>query len=361
MKRLTFIPRTGRDAAWRPLRASLIGHLPRFASAAAPLIFIMLLSAAVAAQSVAARNQYKVARGFAEKGDWQRAVEFADKALQESPNYVDALYLRGLSHFGLEQYDKAEEDLKAVVTQEPQFFPAYQHLGNLYLVTERYDEAEQHFQKMLMVPKAAPTANYCLGVVAYAKQDLAAAERFWQEALKVDNKMGRARNNLAQLRILGGRFNEAVIEAKEAVRLDPGNALYSLNLGWAYAEGGKLEEARKHLTETQHKADARHDVGFAATAMLAMLDKDYEKVQKLCARAIETNPDLLHAYLLAARAYEKQENSVKARETWLKVKELDPNVAEADKALERLPEAEKADPAGPAEEPGPSEEADSDE
>ena len=76
------------------------------------LLLLWLCCYPIYAQPVGARNKYKLARSQAEEGNWKQAVLFCNEALKDAPNYLDALYLRGLSNFALEKYEEAETDLK---------------------------------------------------------------------------------------------------------------------------------------------------------------------------------------------------------------------------------------------------------
>ncbi|MCA9790316.1 MAG: tetratricopeptide repeat protein [Candidatus Eremiobacteraeota bacterium] len=304
------------------------------------VLLTMLLVAPVWAQSVTARNQYKFARTFAERGDWKRALEEIDKAIKEDPHFADAVYLRALCHFGLEQYPEAEKDFKQTIEWNPDFFPAWQQLGNLYLATEQYDQAEKHFKSMMMVPRGAPVAHYCLGVLAYVRKDLSKAEKEWAEAVAADPKMARAHNNLGTLHLMSGRPQQALREFREANDLEKENPLYLVNLAWALADNDQPGMARLRLKEAQEEANERHDVGFTAAALVAYLDKDYEKVVKLSDLALQENKELVQAALLKARALEALDKKSEARLVYEEVLKSDPNIGEAEKALERLPKPE---------------------
>ncbi|MGE0489652.1 MAG: tetratricopeptide repeat protein [Vulcanimicrobiota bacterium] len=304
------------------------------------LCLVMLVASPVWAQSVTARNQYKFARTFAERGDWKRGLEEIEKAIKADAHFADAVYLRGLCHFGLEQYPEAEKDFKQTIEWEPDFFPAWQQLGNLYLVTEQFDQAEKHFKSMMMVPRGSPVAHYCLGVLAYARKDLVKAEKEWKEALIGDPKMARARNNLGTLHLMGGRPEQALIEFREANDLEKENPLYLVNLAWALADSQQVGMARLRLKEAQEEANERHDIGFTAAALGAYLDKDYEKTVKLSDLALKENKELVQAALLKARALEALDKKSDARLVYEEILKSDPNIVEAEKALERLPKPE---------------------
>ncbi len=288
------------------------------------------------AQTVGARNQFKVARTFFEGGNAQRALEEVNKALALDPLYDDAVWLRGLIYYDLEQFDEAEQDFLQVLEWQPQFLQAHQRLGMLYLVTEQWERGEKHFQKMQLVPGGKGAAFYCLGVIAYAQKDLEKAEGCWKQAVAADPKAARSYNNLGILHLLAGRPYEALAQFRTAVQRDDKNPFYLLNLSWALLECHQEGLARTRLEESQELANLRHDVGFVAAATLAYLDHEDPKAIKLCELALEKNDDFIHAYLLKGRALERQGKKELARLVFAQALDKDPNVVEAAKAVERL-------------------------
>lgn len=297
----------------------------------------MLLTGIVWGQSVGARNKYKVARSEAEKGEWKRAIDFCNEALKESPNYLDAIYLRGLSNFGLGNYDEAEKDLKVVMEEDPEFFDAFQQLGNLYLVTKRYKDAEEHFQKMLMVPKGGPTARYCLGVVYYAQSNFEKAENSWREAIKMEPTMARAHHNLGVLHMLQDEPRLALASLRTAVNLDDTNLMYLFNLAWALQESKLKSMSQEHLRKLEQMA-RRGDgaYGFAANALESYMDGDMKRAEQQVTAALRLKPEFLQMILLKARILDKGNKKEEALKLYEKVLEIDANVKEAKEAVMRL-------------------------
>lgn len=61
-------------------------------------VLLMFLLSPLQAQSVNARNQLKIARSYADQDDWEKAKEYADRALKEEAGYIDAMYMLSLIH-----------------------------------------------------------------------------------------------------------------------------------------------------------------------------------------------------------------------------------------------------------------------
>ena len=307
-----------------------------------PFLVFLLLTGFVWGQPVSAKNKYKLARSQAEKGEWKKAVDYCDQALKEAPNYLDAIYLRGLANFGLGNHDKAEKDLKVVVEEDPEFFEAFQQLGNLYLATGRFEDAEAHFQKMLMVPKGGPTARYCLGVVYYAQSDFEKAENNWREAIKMEPSMARAHHNLGVLLMLQDKPRLALASLRTAVNLDDTNLMYMFNLAWALHESKLKSQTLERLRKVMFAAGRTSDggaFGFAAKALESYVDGDFARARDHATAALNINPKFLQMILLKARLLEKADKKEEALKSYEEVLEIDANVKEAKEAVMRLQKA----------------------
>jgi tetratricopeptide (TPR) repeat protein len=305
-------------------------------------LLLVLLGLPACSQPVGARNKYKIARGYFQRGEYAKAVEYFESTIQEDAGYLDAHYMLGLTYFGMENYPKAEEKLTYVIALDPQFVQAYQYLGQVYVAQKKFEAAKKHFHKMSTVPGGGPAAQYCLGVVAYQEKNLAAAEKFWVEAARLDPKDGRSRNNLGVLRSSEGKHGEALVQFQLASKLAPENPGYLVNEAAELIELQRLDQARAKLTRAGKLADTRHDVGFMAEAWLAKLDGKWDAVVNHCDSCLKRNPDYTQAWLLKAQALEHLKKPEEAVQAYTKALESDPNLKEAELSLARLqPEPKK--------------------
>ena len=302
-------------------------------------------------QPVGARNKYKIARGYFQRGEYAKAVEYFESTIQEDAGYLDAHYMLGLTYFGMENYPKAEEKLTYVIALDPQFVQAYQYLGQVYVAQKKFEAAKKHFHKMSTVPGGGPAAQYCLGVVAYQEKNLGAAEKFWVEAARLEPKDARSRNNLGVLRSCEGKHGEALVQFQLAAKLAPENPAYLLNEAGELVALNRLDQARAKLARVGKLADTRHDVGFMAEALTAKLDGKWEAVVNHCESCLKRNADFTQAWLLKAQALEQLKKPEEALQAYTKALESDPNLKEAELSMARLkpaasptPEPKKANP-----------------
>jgi Tfp pilus assembly protein PilF/predicted membrane-bound dolichyl-phosphate-mannose-protein mannosyltransferase len=104
-----------------------------------------------------------------------------------------------------------------------------------------------------------------LGTVYWKQGNVAAAERQWQEALRLAPRNAIILNNLGLLRSKQERYAEAVEYFQRAMRLKPLYTDPHLNLGVAYTEMAQLEKAELQLRAavalSPLRVDARNKLG----------------------------------------------------------------------------------------------------
>jgi tetratricopeptide (TPR) repeat protein len=315
------------------------------------LLSLLFCCLPVGAQSVGSRNKFKVGRGEFQREKYKEAIKYFEQAIAEDAGYIDAHYMMGLAYYGDKNFAKAEEKLRYVIGLDPQFFPAYQYLGQILSEQKKYDQAKQLFQKMQTVPGAGALPHYALGVVAYQEKNLKLAEKSWQEAARMDPKDPRSRNNLGVLRSAEGKHGDALAQFQMAAKLGPENPVYLFNEAWELVLLSREQQATERLARVRKLSDARHDVGFVALALLAKINKSWEKVVNHCDSCLSRNPEYTQAWMLKGEALEKLSKPTEALESYRKAADSDPNLVDAQKAVERLgaaappPSTDKAAPA----------------
>jgi tetratricopeptide (TPR) repeat protein len=307
------------------------------------------------AQSVGARNTFKIGRSTFEKGDYKKALEYFERAVKEEQGYSDAHYMAGLCYLGLKDYEKAKEKLNYTIQIEPKFLPAYQQLGNIFLIQKKYSDAKEHFIKMSRVPGGNASSIYCLGVVAYAQKDLKEAERQFREAVKLDSKMARAENNLGVLQFQQKRNLEAITHFRRAMNLVPDNQSYTANLALVYVEQGDKAQARPLLDKIQRHSGKRLDLASFAQAMEGYLQNRWAECIKDCDLALATNEDLTWAMVLKMRSQKQLKvPDAELKKTVEAIIESDPNVTEAETELTRINAAAATTAPGASSTPAPA-------
>ncbi|MCA9776540.1 MAG: tetratricopeptide repeat protein [Candidatus Eremiobacteraeota bacterium] len=329
------------------------------------LAALLALLGPAEAQSVNARNMLKIARSHAEAGEWEKAKDYADKALKDEPGYVDAIYMRAFANRELKDYAKAEADFREVIRQSPEYLPTYGGLAEVYLRQKQYDKADKVFVELAAQPQGATWASYYRGVVAYLQGDLSKAEAFWKDALQGDVNMAPAHHNLGALYLAQGDPRKALVKFREALGKQPETALYLFHIAWAQDKLGQKAEALQTLKTIMDKHVEDQQFWLLARGLNSLVTGKPDAAVKLLQTVAEQHADNLDVWILLGRAHLALNQPDKAREALKKAKELDGAFGEVDELMKKLPAEAKApaettpvpDGAAPPEENAPPEAA----
>jgi len=233
------------------------------------------------------RNYLSYGSLYYQRGYYDQAEDFFQRALRQDPASAEALY--GLGSVYLERQDNtaAGQTFERVLQLEPSYpdtLPnTWNNLGLLAARQGRMSEAVECFQKGLQlspdhpiallnlgnayrqmkqwsnaqnVLEAAvgarpddPEANYSLGMVFAQLNDSGRAYEYLETALKFRPDYPEALNNLGILYLRTRRREKAVASFERSIRVAPGFDQAYLNLARVYALEGNREKARSVLQQ----------------------------------------------------------------------------------------------------------------
>ncbi|HKD10718.1 MAG TPA: tetratricopeptide repeat protein [Thermoanaerobaculia bacterium] len=187
----------------------------------------------------------------------------------DSGAYED--YLKG-RHFWnrrtLEDVRKSIRYFESSVRREPGYADAHSGLADAYMTLHddghmAPDEARAKAETAALAAlRLAPTlaeAHTSLAHVRFHDFDWRAAETGFRRAITENRNYGAARFYYANFLVAFGRFDEAVAQAREALRLDPVSLPAGLNLAGVYYQAGRSEVSIEHCERVLEM-----DPGFAA-------------------------------------------------------------------------------------------------
>jgi tetratricopeptide (TPR) repeat protein len=116
----------------------------------------------------------------------EEALQLLNDALIALPGDVQLRYTRALLAVGLGQLELAENDLRQIISVEPDNAAAINALGyTLADLTERYDEAEQFIRRAYELQPEDASIIDSMGWISYRLGRLREAEAYMREAWKV--------------------------------------------------------------------------------------------------------------------------------------------------------------------------------
>ncbi len=117
---------------------------------------------------------------------YEDAIKEADKALSD-PLYMTpayALFNKAMAYKGLNQIDKAIENLKRVIENSPANFVAHYQLANLYFEKKNYTKAIHHYRKCVELREDYWEGYWGLANAFYKNKQISDAVRILNHLIK---------------------------------------------------------------------------------------------------------------------------------------------------------------------------------
>lgn len=201
----------------------------------------------------------------------EEAVAAFHEAIARNPNDANSNFNLSISLFALGRQEEAYAALQRSLTLQPTFPKALSILGKMELEAGRLDEAARYLKPLYDAQSGVPQVRQLMGawhlrsgMVAEKKSDFAAAEQHYREGVAIDPDEPELHASLGVLCLTQGRVAEALDSLEAYRRLRPANPRSSLFLGQAYAQLGRIDDARRILTEGEKQAERSGNPATAA-------------------------------------------------------------------------------------------------
>ncbi|WP_446808829.1 tetratricopeptide repeat protein [Methylomonas sp. 2BW1-5-20] len=161
--------------------------------------------------------------------------------LDQFPKCPEALHFLGLLKHQQGDSDAAIQLIGQALAEAPQYFDAYNNLGNIYIKLEQFTQAADAYCEALRLNPANAETYANLGV-AYKKQgDFARAAEAYRQVLGLQPYNAENYEKLCLMLYLQGNLEEAIVLVKQWLEHDPDNSL-ALHRWSSYT--GELSETR---------------------------------------------------------------------------------------------------------------------
>jgi len=187
---------------------------------------------------------------LAERMRWGRAFAFATVPLLLGLGILTSLYSR--------KFHDEETLYRDVLAKNPAAWAARNNLGRFLSDSGRLEESEAVYRELLARDDLPPwphdlaTFHHNVGVTLERQRAFEEAESEYRQAIRIDPRYAKPRNNLAKLLADTDRHSEAVevyrelLDLDRDLKLDPrSRSKHLLNLGTVYAEQARWPDAEK--------------------------------------------------------------------------------------------------------------------
>jgi type IV pilus assembly protein PilF len=235
-------------------------------------------------------------------------------------------YQLAVGYFQNHREEAAVEELQKSIDADPQNAEAYNVLG-LIALKQAYDyEAQAETSSCLRGPDERM-------VRAEENKKLHTARERFRKAVEIRPSFPEAWNSLAVVALLLQAWDEAIVDAENALKDATYNApvFARANMGWAYFHKKDLQNAWKEL----HEAVSRAPMFCVGRYRLAKVYLERGEIEQ-AADAIEPlvadgkRCPIQEAFLLAGLLQERRRNSEKARDLFRTCADMSPRSCVAD-------------------------------
>lgn len=212
----------------------------------------------------------------------RRLLEDAASAFKNSP-WAKLALAEALAATG--EGERAVSIWKELLDEMEDPEPVYVDLVNYFLKIRDYDSALFYSSEMTGRDPESPTAHYLKGLVHYSMADLKSARKEFEEAIRLNYRLGAAYYKLGQIYAAEGKPEEAVRMYKLGRRYDPRNAEARYELAAIFMD----KDQEKYAVAAIRSALAVDPENSKYVSMLK--GADYERAVEVLKEYLSSNPD----------------------------------------------------------------------
>ncbi|OFV99712.1 MAG: hypothetical protein A3F68_02275 [Acidobacteria bacterium RIFCSPLOWO2_12_FULL_54_10] len=163
-----------------------------------------------------ARREYDKAVDRLEDRDVDDAISHLQRALEISPQYMEAINNLGTIYFQLKDYSRAEEYFRRALVLEPNAFEPLLNLGGVLLALKQTDEILDLNLRAYELRPQDPLANAQLGLSYYFLEDYEQALQYISRTKEIDPiHFTKPQLSLAEIHLRRGEYGLALRELRE--------------------------------------------------------------------------------------------------------------------------------------------------
>ncbi len=195
-------------------------------------------------------------------GDQDKALAAFDRALELTPESIDAHFGRGVTLHRLKHFEDSAAEYEFVVRAQPDNPAAWMHLGIACGELGRGPDERRHYERALKLDPENVTILFNLGIACYEDQDLDQARRHFEAYLRQRPNDADGHANLAAVLIDLDHADRRLVAdglaaAQRALKLEPDQDVAMFNAGLAHLLLGDGVECDRLLPRLRSLAPER--------------------------------------------------------------------------------------------------------
>jgi len=215
-----------------------------------------------------AKAHNNLAIAYSELGRYDDAIDEFREALLIEPEIADYYFNLALNYHKKGNFDLAILEYKEAITLKPDFLEAYNKLAEIYFQQNKYHDAMYTYQQVILIDPLFIDAYIQLADICMKIEYVEDAIIILQDAFlinptneKIIQRLIDAHlrkkeidaieeNNIGIAYAERGKMEQAISKFKKSIELNPNDVEVHYNLAYAYYKKGETDKAIEKLNET---------------------------------------------------------------------------------------------------------------
>jgi tetratricopeptide (TPR) repeat protein len=233
--------------------------------------------------------------GYADQGEFDRALADFDIAVQKNPKSAAAYSNRGNAHSGLGHHDLAIHDADKAIQLDPTFAHAYATRGRSFMEKGDHDKAVADLDKAIRLdpkPRAPYYVNRSSARNGLGHHDLAIQDA--EKAIQIDPAFALAYAARGNSLLQRGDYDKAIADLDKAIGLDPKLQGAYNNRSIAWEAKGELDRALAD-SDAAVRIDPRVPTSYENRCSILDAKEQFDAAIADCNRALALAPQSIVA------------------------------------------------------------------
>lgn len=249
-------------------------------------------------------SMYQLAKVLRDKGNKEMAEKLTHRILQQHPNYIKALTLKGQFLQAEGKNEEAYHCFKKVTELKADKAPAHYNLACISKILEKSEEARLHFQKAIELNPHwdTPLREYALFLAQAGEAQ--AAKGLLKQAIKIAPNEAENHRSMAQYYASIGDHMKVIKYAHQVLKRLPNDQAAMLSIGTNLAILGAFPKAIEYFRKVVDIEKTAEHLTALADALKS--DKQIEEAQQILQQALRLDPDFTPAIFSSIELRTKQ-------------------------------------------------------
>jgi len=183
-------------------------------------------------------------------GEIDKAINAYDNCLLQDSEFIDGYFNRNNAYFEKGKHKEALQDLRRIEDRYSPRKAIHFSKGLSFFGLKEYDSAEYAFQKALLLDSANIEIYLNLASVNFYKKQYLKARELSQRALQIDKRSADAYNLLGMLAAKKGEYKSAIDYYDLGLGQKSNNAYILNNKGYAFLSLNMMDQALININES---------------------------------------------------------------------------------------------------------------